>query len=374
MTTPTRHHPERARSRTDIEAALLVVMPRHSGPRVTSRLRLSPAAAASPVVMSAHGNHESHERHHRGPARRIAALLPEQRSHPERGSKLIGDDIATPRPATSRHQAAAEARRRREGAARRLDVPRHRGAEALAARGAVREGPAYGRLRAVAAGRIIVFATAAGHDQMQHKVAAMLGGVIIAWITEPIPIPVSGLIGGSVLVLLGVGGDEGAEAVLAPFGLRHRLHLHRGVHPRPGDAPARPRHDGSPSGSCRSPAWRSLLPGGHRIRPDHLPGLGVISNTATVAMLMPTHRNPGRHRRRVQDKHEADGTLDRFDATRMRVGFAMMLMLAYGASVGGLLTPVGSPPNLIGRELIEKATGEPIPFGTWMAMAFRSAR
>ena len=72
----------------------------------------------------------------------------------------------------------------------------------------------------------------------------------------------------------------------------------------------------------------------------------------------------------VQDKHEAEGTLDRFDATRMRVGFAMMLMLAYGASVGGLLTPVGSPPNLIGRELIEQATGQAIPFGTWMAMAF----
>ena len=49
---------------------------------------------------------------------------------------------------------------------------------------------------------------------------------------------------------------------------------------------------------------------------------------------------------------------------------ALMLMLAYGASVGGLLTPVGSPPNLIGRELIEKATHKPIPFGTWMAMAF----
>ena len=46
-----------------------------------------------------------------------------------------------------------------------------------------------------------------------------------------------------------------------------------------------------------------------------------------------------------------------------------MLMLAYGASVGGLLTPVGSPPNLIGRGLIEEATGERIPFAQWMAMA-----
>ncbi len=47
-----------------------------------------------------------------------------------------------------------------------------------------------------------------------------------------------------------------------------------------------------------------------------------------------------------------------------------MLMLAYGASVGGLLTPVGSPPNLIGRGLIEEATGEKIGFLDWMIMAF----
>ena len=46
-----------------------------------------------------------------------------------------------------------------------------------------------------------------------------------------------------------------------------------------------------------------------------------------------------------------------------------MLMLAYGASVGGLLTPVGSPPNLIGRGLIEEATDERISFAEWIGAA-----
>jgi sodium-dependent dicarboxylate transporter 2/3/5 len=32
-----------------------------------------------------------------------------------------------------------------------------------------------------------------------------------------------------------------------------------------------------------------------------------------------------------------------------RLGTALMLMIAYSASVGGLLTPIGSPPNLLGR-------------------------
>jgi sodium-dependent dicarboxylate transporter 2/3/5 len=46
-----------------------------------------------------------------------------------------------------------------------------------------------------------------------------------------------------------------------------------------------------------------------------------------------------------------------------------MLMLAYGAGVGGLLTPVGSPPNLIGRGLIEEATDETITFFDWILAA-----
>jgi sodium-dependent dicarboxylate transporter 2/3/5 len=58
-----------------------------------------------------------------------------------------------------------------------------------------------------------------------------------------------------------------------------------------------------------------------------------------------------------------------FDPLRLRVGVALMLMLAYGASVGGLLTPVGTPPNLIGRGLIEEATGERIGFLDWMLIA-----
>jgi sodium-dependent dicarboxylate transporter 2/3/5 len=58
-----------------------------------------------------------------------------------------------------------------------------------------------------------------------------------------------------------------------------------------------------------------------------------------------------------------------FDPLKLRVGVALMLMLAYGASVGGLLTPVGSPPNLIGRGLIEEATGETISFTEWVVSA-----
>jgi sodium-dependent dicarboxylate transporter 2/3/5 len=217
---------------------------------------------------------------------------------------------------------------------------------------------------------IVVFLLPLDIPQLQHNVAAILAGVIVAWITEPIPIPVSGLIGASLLVLLGVGGDDGADGVLAPLG-SGTVFTFIGAFIL---AQSMLKH-----GLARRFAFRILsIPGVARSSYRVVIAFGLItclisawiSNTATVAMLMPTAVGIlGVIGDVVQDKHEAEGTLHRFDATRMRVGFAMMLMLAYGASVGGLITPVGSPPNLIGRELIEQSTDQAIPFGTWMAMA-----
>ena len=92
-----------------------------------------------------------------------------------------------------------------------------------------------------------------------------------------------------------------------------------------------------------------------------------MSDTATVAMLLPTAIAILGTLANLMQK-EGD-TNKGFDPLKLRVGVALMLMLAYGASVGGLLTPVGSPPNLIGRGLIEEATGEKIAFLEWVMSA-----
>jgi sodium-dependent dicarboxylate transporter 2/3/5 len=47
-----------------------------------------------------------------------------------------------------------------------------------------------------------------------------------------------------------------------------------------------------------------------------------------------------------------------------------MLLVAYSASLGGLFTPVGTPPNLIGLGLIEQATGVRVSFAEWVARVF----
>ena len=205
--------------------------------------------------------------------------------------------------------------------------------------------------------------------QAQQTVAAVLLAVIIMWITEPIPIPVAGLLGAALLILLGVGE---ADEVLAPFG-SGTIFTFIGAFII---AQAMLKH-----GLARRFAFRILaLPGVGDSTTRVIIAFGLItcaisafvSNTATVAMLLPTAIGIlAVIANLIQDQRvEAGEDMSSFDPTRLRVGFAIMLMLAYGASVGGLLTPVGSPPNLIGRELIETATGEAIPFATWMGMAF----
>ncbi|MDV8148092.1 DASS family sodium-coupled anion symporter [Arthrobacter sp. B10-11] len=201
-------------------------------------------------------------------------------------------------------------------------------------------------------------------DRTPQLLAAVLLGVIILWICEPVPIPVAGLLGVAAVVILGV---APASDVLAPFGST-TIFTFIGAFIL---AQAMLKH-----GIAQRLAFAVLsLPGVATSTYRVIIAFGVItcllsafvSNTATVAMLMPTALGIlAVIGQLMQDRGivRAD-----FDPLRLRVGAALMLTLAYGASVGGLLTPVGSPPNLIGRGLIEEATGERISFARWTAAA-----
>jgi len=48
---------------------------------------------------------------------------------------------------------------------------------------------------------------------------------------------------------------------------------------------------------------------------------------------------------------------------------ALLLGIAYGASVGGVATPIGTPPNLVFMGVYQEATGVEIGFLDWMKMA-----
>ncbi|MEZ0339171.1 DASS family sodium-coupled anion symporter [Mycobacterium sp. pV006] len=198
----------------------------------------------------------------------------------------------------------------------------------------------------------------------QQTLAAVLLGVIVLWVTEAVPIPIGGLFGVAIIVFFGV---APVDEVLAPFG-SSTVFTFIGAFIL---AQAMLKH-----GLARRFAFRILaLPRVGQSTTGVIVAFGFItavlsafvSNTATVAMLLPTAIGiigVVAKLLQVQGKVEDD-----FDPLRLKVGAAIMLMLAYAASVGGLLTPVGSPPNLIGRGLIEEATGETITFGQWVVLA-----
>jgi len=82
-----------------------------------------------------------------------------------------------------------------------------------------------------------------------------------------------------------------------------------------------------------------------------------ISNTAAVAMLLPMSYG-------VLKKLKKDFSIEssRFDE-------ALLLGLAYSATVGGNVTPIGSPPNLIAIGHLKTLLNADIGFLEWMAMA-----
>lgn len=76
-----------------------------------------------------------------------------------------------------------------------------------------------------------------------------------------------------------------------------------------------------------------------------------ISNTATTLMLVPVALA-------VVEKSEDP-----------QLAIPMLLGIAYAASIGGIGTPIGTPPNIVFMGVYETTVGEQIPFLTWMAWA-----
>lgn len=82
-----------------------------------------------------------------------------------------------------------------------------------------------------------------------------------------------------------------------------------------------------------------------------------ISNTATAMMMMPIGIAVIAH---------VNTTLNIQNAKDSKFGKAIMLGIAYAASIGGVGTLIGTPPNTIFAGVVRKLYGIDISFATWM--------
>ena len=90
-----------------------------------------------------------------------------------------------------------------------------------------------------------------------------------------------------------------------------------------------------------------------------------ISNTATAMMMLPI----GLAVVSQVDQLQASRQGDAVEAlqTRSNFGVCLMLGIAYSASIGGVATLIGTPPNAILAGMVEKLYGYTISFSGWLA-------
>lgn len=187
-----------------------------------------------------------------------------------------------------------------------------------------------------------------GLTPQAHRLMAVLGAVVVLWVTEAIPLPATALLGPVLCVMLGVapakevfrgfadpiiflflGSFLIAEAMLR-HGLNRRIAF--AIMRKVGTSPARLL-----VAFAAATGFVSLW----------------VSNTATTAMMFPI-------------------ALAILKARQGAPAFAtaLMLMTAFAASIGGLGTPVGTPPNLVGLAAIEMQLTIKITFFQWMMFGF----
>jgi sodium-dependent dicarboxylate transporter 2/3/5 len=168
---------------------------------------------------------------------------------------------------------------------------------------------------------------------------------VVWWIFEPIPIPATSIIPLAVFPLVGV---MPQEKIAAAYGSDLILLMLGGF--MISAAMAR-------SGSHRRLALTLVnVIGGHssrRIVLGFMCACAVvsmwISNTATAVMMLPI----------------ALAVID--ESQDKNLAAPLLLAIAYGCSIGGLGTPIGTPPNLVFMQQYRIFTGNTVSFTEWMS-------
>jgi sodium-dependent dicarboxylate transporter 2/3/5 len=189
-----------------------------------------------------------------------------------------------------------------------------------------------------------------------HRMAAIMTLVVVLWVTEALPMAVTALLGPVLAVVLQVAPAPQAFASFADpviFLFIGSLILAEAVF----------MHGLDRRIAFTALAWRRTGSSATRLLVVY-GGVSTVlsmwmSNTATTAMMFPIGLSVIAHLARA-----GGGATPRW----RRFAAGMMLMTSFGASVGGLATPVGTPPNLIGIGFIDRLEHVHLDFARWMAL------
>jgi sodium-dependent dicarboxylate transporter 2/3/5 len=205
---------------------------------------------------------------------------------------------------------------------------------------------------------LLAMAPPQGMSPAAWRVAAVATLMAVFWITEALPVAATALIPLAAFPLLGIAPIEAAARpyanplvflFLGGFVIAlamERWHLHERF------ALVILRHvgnrmDGLIAGFMAATAGLSMW----------------VSNTATTLMMLPIALSV------IAVLHLADGSLQEGTPTPVK-GFApaLLLSIAYGASVGGMATLVGTPPNAFLAGFMLQTYNVEIGFAQWLAL------
>ena len=203
-----------------------------------------------------------------------------------------------------------------------------------------------------------------GLSDQAHHMLAIMSLIAIWWITEPVAIPVTSVLGPTLCVVLGIAPIKDAfEQFANPmiFLFMGGFLIAKGMMVNGLDKRI--------AYGIMSMKWVGDSP--RRI--FIAMGLacmicsGWISNTATAAMMFPISLGL---LEAIREMMAANGR--QIDLSNYKYATGLMLMTAYACSIGGVLTPIGTPPNIIMLGFLEELAPQAhqVSFFEWMVWGF----
>jgi sodium-dependent dicarboxylate transporter 2/3/5 len=203
-----------------------------------------------------------------------------------------------------------------------------------------------------------------GHPPEGRRLLAVLALTIAWWITEAIPLPATALLASALAIVLGV---APARAVLAPYAdpviflfvgsfLLAEAFKKYGL-----DRRVAGRLLGT-GRFARGPLGRMLGVGGASALIST-----ALSNTATAALMTPIAIGAlGKAGGRPQSVETGGARTAPAAGAPPAWASGVLLMVAYGASIGGMATLIGTPPNLLVAGFLDRLCGVKVGFAAWL--------